>query len=131
MSSFPNSRLRQIRILLVEDSDDIRFILKSELEHLGYSVEAARDGMTGLEAARLFRPDVIVSDIGMPGIDGFEFVKRIRQTEEFAAVPVVALTGFGMDREMKSALNADFSAHLTKPIEPQSLSMLIQRLVAR
>src|SRR5262245_46184044 len=97
------------RILIVEDSDDVLYILQMELECAGYSVEPAHDAMTALELARRMRPDVIVSDLRMPAIDGFEFIRRIRQIPGLAATPAVALTGFSSQKEIKHALAAGFT----------------------
>ena len=128
--SLANAHPRPVRILIIEDSDDILFILKTELESLGYSVEVAREGVKGLETARAFRPDVIFSDIGMPGIDGFELLDRVRQTAELAAIPVVALTGFGPQHDAMLTRMHGFNAHVTKPVDGILLSSLIQTLIA-
>src|SRR5207249_257655 len=103
------------------------FILKTELKFLGYSVEVAKDGPQGLDLAQAFRPDVIVSDIGLPGMDGYELLLRIRQCPELAAVPVIALTGFG-GRDEKLARSLEFNARVTKPVDGASLSQVIERL---
>src|SRR4026208_2299553 len=73
---------RTVQLLLVEDSDDILYIMKTELEWMGYVVDAATDGNAALDLAKAHRPDVIISDIQMPGIDGFEFLRRVRSLKE-------------------------------------------------
>jgi two-component system CheB/CheR fusion protein len=122
---------RTIQLLVVEDSEDILYIMKTELEWMGYVVHAARDGNAALELAKAHRPDVIISDIQMPGIDGFELIRRIRSTKELAKVPAIALTGFGMETDVKRALERGFTAHMTKPVEPDKLSDMIEKLIAR
>ena len=122
---------RKIQLLVVEDSEDIRYIMKTELEWMDYAVDAAADGNQALELAKVQRPDVIISDIQMPGIDGFEFIRRVRSLKELASVPAIALTGFGMEADVKRALERGFTAHLTKPVEPEQLSEMIEKLVAR
>jgi CheY-like chemotaxis protein len=122
---------RTVQLLLVEDSDDILYIMKTELEWMGYVVDAATDGNAALDLAKAHRPDVIISDIQMPGIDGFEFLRRVRSLKELAKVPAIALTGFGMDADVKRALERGFSAHMTKPVEPDKLSEMIEKLIAR
>ena len=122
---------RTIQLLVVEDSEDILYIMKTELEWMGYVVHGARDGNTALELAKQHRPDVVISDIQMPGIDGFELVRRIRSTKELAKVPAIALTGFGMEEDVKRALERGFTAHMTKPVEPDKLSDMIEKLIAR
>jgi CheY-like chemotaxis protein len=122
---------RKIQLLVVEDSEDILYIMKTELEWMDYAVDAAADGNQALELAKLQRPDVIISDIQMPGIDGFEFIRMVRSLKELASVPAIALTGFGMEADVKRALERGFTAHMTKPVEPEKLSEMIQKLVAR
>ena len=116
------------RVLLVEDSSDILYVMQMELEWLGYTVYVAANAQTGIEIARLSHPDVIVSDLGLPEEDGFEFIKRIRKTKELAAVPAIALTGFGEPRDVQQALSLGFTAHLTKPVEGNELADLIEKL---
>jgi CheY-like chemotaxis protein len=119
------------RILLVEDSTDILFLLQTELEWLNYSVQTASDALKGLELARKNRPEVIVSDLHMPGIDGREFIRRVRKIPELARVPAIALTGYSLDAEVKLALAAGFDAHLTKPVDGKTVSETIARLLTK
>ena len=119
------------RILLVEDSTDILFLLQTELEWLDYSVQVASDALTGLELARKNRPEVIVSDLHMPGIDGHEFIRRVRQIPELAGIPAIALTGYSLDAELKLALAAGFDAHLTKPVDGKTVSDTIARMLTK
>jgi two-component system CheB/CheR fusion protein len=118
-------------VLLIEDSADVLYLMKLELGWLGYSVLMARNAETGLEIARRELPDLIVSDIKMPGMDGYEFIKRLRRIPELANKPAVALTGFGMKRDVEASLAAGFSAHLSKPVNPEDLSSLIQDLISQ
>ena len=120
-----------IRILLVEDSDDILFILQMELEWRGYVVDIAKDANAAVEIARLTRPDVIVSDLRMPGMDGYEFIKCVRQVPHLAAVPAIALTGFSMEKELRQAIVCGFTACLTKPVEANELARLIESLTVK
>ena len=118
------------RVLLVEDSSDVLCVLQIELEWMGYDVEAATDAVTALRAAKRMRPDVIISDLGMPGVDGFEFIKCLRRSPGLASVPAIALSGFGMDKDVQRALACGFTAHLTKPIDPTELGKRIEQLTA-
>jgi len=122
--------ISNIRILLVEDCEDILFIMKTELEWMGYSVLLAKDARTALNIVKTTLPDVIVSDIQMPGMDGFEFIRRVRSNPALAGIPAIALSGFGMEKNVKEALDHGFSAHRTKPVEPSDLNDLIQELVS-
>jgi two-component system CheB/CheR fusion protein len=119
------------RILLVEDSTDILLLLQMELEWLDYSVEVASDALTALELARKNRPDVIVSDLHMPGVDGHEFIRRARKTRELARVPAIALTGYSLDAQVKHALAEGFDAYLTKPVDGKTVSDTIARLITK
>ena len=116
------------RILLVEDSADILFVLQTELQWMGYVVDTAKDAVSGIETAQLNRPDVIISDLQMPVVDGYEFIKRIRQIPEFATTAAIALTGCSMTKEMQLALDSGFTAYLTKPVDGKTLSDMIMRL---
>lgn len=119
------------RILLVEDSTDILFILQTELEWMGYVVFTAKDAESGIETARLTRPDVIISDLRMPFVDGVEFIKRVRQIPELAWIPAIALTGYSMNKEVQLALNSGFTAYLTKPVDGKTLSDMILRVTGK
>jgi two-component system CheB/CheR fusion protein len=130
MKSLKSADKRSACVLIVEDSEDARFIMKTELEWYGYTTVVAPDGETALRLLRHLQPDVIISDIQMPGMDGLEFLSRIRQNSNLADVPAIALTGFGGEREVKQALERGFSAQLTKPVEPAELVALIEKLLA-
>jgi CheY-like chemotaxis protein len=116
------------RVLLVEDSADVLFVFKIELECLGYQVDAHLDASEALGVAARTPPDVIVSDIGLPGMDGLEFISQIRQMPGLNDVPAVALTGASMDTDIRRALAGGFTVHLTKPVEARDLVRLIEEL---
>lgn len=120
-----------LRILLVEDSEDILFLLRVELEMAGHSVSTAVDGRIGLAAARTYQPDLIISDIKMPGMDGFEFIRQIRASEGLAQTPAIALTGFGGASDFERAIEAGFDACVSKPAEPREISALIRKLTEK
>jgi two-component system, chemotaxis family, CheB/CheR fusion protein len=119
------------RILLVEDSTDILLLLQTELEWIGYTVDVASDALAGLELAGRNRPNVIVSDLHMPDIDGCEFIRRVRQTRGLAGIPAIALTGYSREKEVNLALAAGFDAHLTKPVDGKTISEMITRMLAK
>ncbi|HEV2798904.1 MAG TPA: response regulator [Pyrinomonadaceae bacterium] len=109
------------RVLVVDDSPDTLAILKVMIESGGYEVEVAESTDRALEVARSTRPDVIVTDIGMPDQGGFELLKRVRADDALACVPLIALTGFASSSDRETALRAGFSAHLAKPVEQPAL----------
>ena len=119
------------RVLLVEDSTDVLYVIQLELEWMGYEVHTAVDADAGFEIALHTHPDIIISDLGLPGTDGFEFLRRIRQTPILASVPAIALTGAAMDEDIQQALAAGFMAHVTKPVEAADLGKRIEQLTAR
>ena len=116
------------RILFVDDSTDILLLMQTELEWSGYIVDAAEDGHAGLQRLRANPPDVIVSDIQMPGMDGLEFIRRVREIPEFARIPAIALSGYDQDSHIREELAAGFTAHATKPVDGTELINLIQQL---
>ena len=119
---------KPIRILLVEDSEDILFLMTSELESMGFEVEVAPDGKTGLQVAEKYQPELIISDVQMPGLDGLEFIRRIRMMPTLSKVPAIAISGFSSDAHVSSMLAHGFTAHLIKPVETEDLASLIHRL---
>jgi two-component system, chemotaxis family, CheB/CheR fusion protein len=119
------------RVLLVEDCADVLYVLQVELEWLGYDVEAVSDADAALAAARRTPPDVIVSDLGLPDMDGFEFIKCIRKMPRLRSTPAIALTGSGMDKDVQQALALGFTVHLMKPVDVNELGARIKQLTTR
>ena len=113
----PESRRRRVGI--VEDNEDALAALRSLLELDGHSVWSESDGLAGLSAVLAQRPDVAVIDIGLPGIDGYELAKRSRAGGY--AGRMIALSGYGQDRDVQQALKSGFDAHLVKPVDPTAL----------
>jgi len=121
---------RHLRLLLVEDSSDVRFLIQQELEWAGHKVYPAKDGLVALEIAKREVPDMIISDIKMPNLDGYQFLQQVRAIPELARIPAIAMTGFGMARDVEQARAAGYSAHLVKPVDIDEMSRLIQRLAS-
>jgi PAS domain S-box-containing protein len=119
-----------LRVLLVDDSEDILFLTQMELEWLGYSVRVARDGTTGLQMAEREIPDALVSDIKLPGIDGYELIECIRRNPALKSIGAIALTGFGMKDDIQRALAAGYDAHMVKPADIKKMSELLQKVVS-
>jgi two-component system, chemotaxis family, CheB/CheR fusion protein len=119
------------RVLLVEDSNDVLCVFQFELKALGYEVDAVSNAEDALVLAQQTTPDVIVSDLSMPGMDGFEFIKRIREIPALSSVPAIAVTGTNSDKVLKRALTLGFTAHVTKPVEMPVLSNRIEQLTSR
>lgn len=120
--------LSQMRILVVDDSADTVDMLRRLFEMDGAFVDTARSGAAALDVARGKDFDVVLSDISMPGMDGFEFVGRLRQIARQKDVPVVALTGFGRAEDVQRAAAEGFLSHVTKPIDVNSLVEILRKL---
>ena len=124
--------LQGFKLLLVDDDPDARELLGIILQEAGAQVATAGSADEALEAFKRLRPDVLVSDIGMPDGDGYSLIRRVRllEGECETRVPAVALTAFARAEDRTEALGRGFQAHLPKPIEPVELTALIARLVA-
>jgi CheY-like chemotaxis protein len=115
-------------IHLVEDHEDAADSLTMLLELLGHRVRVSHDGPSALELARRHPPDVMLVDIGLPGMDGYEVARRIRADAHLRGVVLVALTGYGRDEDRERALAAGFDHHLVKPVNPDALETLVAQL---
>jgi CheY-like chemotaxis protein len=117
-----------MKILVVEDDPDTRDILRVILDRYGADVVVATDVTTALGAFDAFRPDVLVSDIGLPGADGCELVRTIRKTSRGARVHALAVSGFVSEEDARRAIDAGFDAHLAKPIAAVDLVRAVQKV---
>jgi CheY-like chemotaxis protein len=116
-----------LRVLVVEDNRDAAESLRLLLELLGHDVRVAYTGTAGLEAARQWQPEVVVCDIGLPGLDGYGVASELRRSPATASAQLIALTGYGQEEDRRRSLEAGFDVHLTKPAEPEVLQKLIAR----
>jgi signal transduction histidine kinase len=120
------------RLLLVEDNDDTAQALKNALEQLGYTVALAHNGPVALTIARSFNPDVVLMDIGLPVMDGWEVAKRLRELRGATHdAPVVAVTAFDRDVDKQRSTEAGFADHLIKPIDLGKLQEVVESLPLR
>ena len=115
------------RVLVVEDNADVADMLAAFLQQLGHEVIQARDGSTGLDLALQQRPEVIVCDIGLPGLDGYEIATRVRQQGGPRASVLIAVSGYGDSKDRERARKAGFDYHLTKPADLVQLADLIAK----
>ena len=109
------------RILYVEDNRENRILIKRVLEAEGYTVDEAADGLSGLKMAQENRPDLILLDINLPDIDGYEATKRLRKMNGISGVPVVALTANVMQGDREKSLEAGCDGYIQKPIDVDQL----------
>ena len=114
--------------LVVDDVADVTEMLAVVLTHAGYSVVTAASAPAALKAARERQFDVIISDIGMPEMNGYQLAREMRLLPGYETVPMVAVTGYSMFDDKERSTNAGFNAHMTKPIDPRALLDLIDQL---
>jgi len=122
-----------VRVLAVDDDADALDLLKDVLQAAGADVATASSAASALETIRAFRPQVLVADIGMPEVDGFELIRRIRASEDplVREVPAAALTAFARSEDRTKALQSGFEMHLAKPVDPGELVASVATLVRR
>jgi CheY-like chemotaxis protein len=113
-------RAESRRVLVVEDDPDSAQSLAMLLQIWGHQVEIAPDGHQALDAARRFEPEIVLLDIGIPGLDGYEVAERLR-SEHGSELKLVALTGYGREDDRQRSRDAGFDRHMTKPLEPPRL----------
>ena len=118
--------LERRRVLVVDDNVDAADMTAMLLRTLGCDVQTAYDGETGARAAESFHPDVVLLDLGLPGIDGHEVSRRIRGSAWGQTVRLVAVSGWGREEDRQRSREAGFDGHLTKPVEPEALIRLIR-----
>jgi signal transduction histidine kinase len=123
--------LAGVRVLVVEDDEDTRELLVRALERGGAQVEEAGSVAEALAALDCRLPDVLVSDIGMPGEDGYSLIRKLRARERGAELPAAALTAYARNEDRVQALQAGFNAHIAKPVDPTELVQIVARLAGR
>jgi len=112
------------RILIVEDNEDLRAVFRQLLEYAGHHVDEAQDGPEGLERMLVHCPEVVIVDVGLPGMNGYEFARRARVAHG-AKLLLIATTGYGHDRDRAEALAAGFDMHLIKPVDLEMLERMV------
>jgi signal transduction histidine kinase/ActR/RegA family two-component response regulator len=117
-----------LKVLIIEDSLDTLNMLKLWLTTFGCEVSTATEAMEGIRIATRHPPDLIISDIGMPDVDGYELMRAVRKTAGLEQVPAIALTGYARDEDRELALSAGYNAHISKPANIGRLLNLIKKL---
>lgn len=126
MNSIP-----QIQVLVVDDNRDAADAMVMAAQVLGHEATACYDGAAALSLLDTFHPDLMILDLSMPGMDGYTLARAIRGRDEFADVPIIALSGFGADSDRERSLSAGFDMHLLKPMEIDTLEEVIQDVSRR
>lgn len=121
----------QKKVLLVEDNEDNLVVYRTILEHVGYIVLEARDGEEGVRRARSDHPDLILMDISIPKMDGWEATQRLKADEATRAIPIVALTAHALEEDRQRAIEVGCDGYLAKPIEPRRVVQEVERFVGK
>ena len=114
------------RILVIEDNPDAAATMRDFLELSGHEVELAASGVDGVQAARELHPEVVLCDLGLPGMTGYEVATALRKDPETRSAKLIAVTGYGRDEDRRRSKEAGFDLHLTKPVDPAQLKALLQ-----
>jgi CheY-like chemotaxis protein len=112
-------------VLVVDDNKDSAESLAMLLAIKGHEVRTAHDGPAALDSVQAFRPEVVLLDIGLPGMDGFTVARRVRQQSDCEKVCLVALTGYGQEEDRRRTEEAGFDAHMVKPADLDALQALL------
>jgi two-component system cell cycle response regulator DivK len=115
------------KILLVDDNDTNLYLIRFILQKTGYEVIEARDGLEGVKLALEEKPDLVIMDIQLPGIDGLEATRRIRASESDHEVPIIALTAHAMTSDREETLAAGCNGYISKPIDVKNFVREIKR----
>jgi signal transduction histidine kinase len=127
----PRSPSAGLKVLVVDDNPIIADTLGMMLEDIGHEYETVHDGQHAFDAAKRYRPDVVLLDIGLPGMDGYEVCRALRKDPQFEKTVIIAQTGWGQDRDKDLALEAGFDLHLTKPVPLERLEEVLNGLAMR
>jgi CheY-like chemotaxis protein len=122
----PETKNKDHTILLVEDTEDVIMLVKDYLEYIGFNVAVATDGVEGIAQAQALQPSLILMDIQMPVMDGFEATRRIREVPGLQTVPIIALTALAMKGDRERCLEAGMTDYVSKPLSLKSLAGIIK-----
>jgi CheY-like chemotaxis protein len=113
------------KVLIADDNEDAAVSLGMLVEAMGHETRVAHDGLAALEIAEGFRPDIVLLDIAMPRLDGYETARRLAKRSWFASTLLIALTGWGQEADRRRARDAGFHRHIVKPVDPDVLAELL------
>jgi CheY-like chemotaxis protein len=116
------------RILIVDDQPDVAEMLSLWFRRNHFDATAVHSAAEALDAARAEHFDIIISDIGMPGMNGYELARSLRATAEYRETPMIAATGFSMYDDKERSMRAGFNHHITKPLNPVTLLALLKQI---
>ena len=122
------SAARIHRILAVDDNQDAVDILARTLQLKGHEVQTAYDGIEAVDVAARFKPDIVLLDIGLPRLSGYDVARRIRQLPDGKSTILIAITGWGQEEDRRQSQQSGFDMHLVKPVDPIALLKLLAEL---
>jgi two-component system alkaline phosphatase synthesis response regulator PhoP len=117
------------KIMVIDDEPYIARVIKFKLEQEGYTVYSANDGISGLEKIRQEKPDLVLLDVMMPGLSGYEVCQKIKADTALSQIPVVILTAKGQERDREQGLSVGASDYITKPFSPNRLLELVKTMI--
>ena len=117
------------KILVVDDDKKNRYLVSFLLEKEGFEVFIATNGLEGIEAAKKQQVDLILMDIKMPKIDGYEATRRIRRLKKYKSIPIIALTSYAMMEDKEKAMKAGCTGYMSKPITPETFTKEIKKFL--
>jgi CheY-like chemotaxis protein len=116
---------RKRRVLVVDDNVDAAESAAMLLRIWGHEAQTVHDGLTAIDAVRTYQPEIVLLDIGLPGMSGYEIVRKLRAQPQFKTLVVAAMTGYGQDADRQRSKEAGFDFHLTKPLDPNILETFV------
>lgn len=116
-------------VLIVEDNEDNLVVYRTILEHVGYDVLEARDGAEGMDRARADHPDLILMDISIPKVDGWEATRELKADDSTSDIPIIALTAHALDEDRRRAERVGCDGYLAKPVEPRRVVKEVERFI--
>ena len=116
-------------VLLVEDNEDNLVVYRTILEHVGYVVIEARDGEEGVSRAHSELPDIILMDISIPKLDGWEATERLKGDGNTSGIPIIALTAHALEEDRMKAMRAGCDGYLAKPVEPRRVVQEVEKFI--
>jgi CheY-like chemotaxis protein len=122
--------VRRFKILVVDDNHDSALSLAMMLSIMGHDTRTAHDGESAVETAEAFQPEVVLLDIGLPKLNGYEVAQRIREQPWGEAMYLIAVTGWGQDEDRQRSSEVGLNLHMVKPVEPSALEKLLASLAA-
>ena len=125
-----NTTPRRFKILVVDDNHDSALSLAMMLSIMGHETRTAHDGESAVVSAETFRPEVVLLDIGLPKLNGYEVAQRIREQSWGASMYLIAVTGWGQDEDRQRSSEVGLNLHMVKPVEPSALEKLLASLAA-